>query len=312
LVEANFDENFDTNGRRTRALKLPYPKYYVFAHFTRFLRPGFEVLKSTDPNILGAYSPERQVLVFVILNASELPVTKNFEVPSFSTPEKWASAVFSEPAKEQFMKKRPLMVTESSSGEMALNISLPPGSVCSVVIQQVSQSSVDKRGVSAAMVQDMSVHAGRACAYDRLFGATDTRTDLAWARAEHAWSCAESALESVVSDVAQRGRQLDNLKRIITSGAWSAANECKLGANNPTVKQNWHSFYTYKKDFGMTDDITWVMYYATRAAAHDIFLGEGNDVSNHAKALAATHMSQLGGPSAIIMPVTRSFWQMST
>eukprot|EP00971_Amphidinium_carterae_P271692 5391277-Amphidinium_carterae.1 len=43
LVEAHFSPN------GSRSMAMPYPKHYVFAHFTRFLRPGMQMLRSTQP-----------------------------------------------------------------------------------------------------------------------------------------------------------------------------------------------------------------------------------------------------------------------
>ncbi len=43
-------------------------KYYVFANYTRFIRPGFQILGSNDPESLVAYSSKRHTLVIVTTN----------------------------------------------------------------------------------------------------------------------------------------------------------------------------------------------------------------------------------------------------
>ncbi|MDX1932166.1 MAG: glycoside hydrolase [Capsulimonadales bacterium] len=45
-----------------------YTKYYVFAQFSRFLRPGFRLLGSNDDNSIVAYDDRRKELVMITLN----------------------------------------------------------------------------------------------------------------------------------------------------------------------------------------------------------------------------------------------------
>lgn len=45
-----------------------YPKYYVFAQFSRHVRRGCGIIGNSDPNSIVAYNPETQKLIIVTLN----------------------------------------------------------------------------------------------------------------------------------------------------------------------------------------------------------------------------------------------------
>ena len=45
-----------------------YTKYYSFAQFTRFLRPGFQIIGSSDDNSIVAYDKNKRQLTFITLN----------------------------------------------------------------------------------------------------------------------------------------------------------------------------------------------------------------------------------------------------
>ena len=45
-----------------------YTKYYTFAQFTRFLRPGFQIIGSSDDNSIVAYDKAKRQLTFITLN----------------------------------------------------------------------------------------------------------------------------------------------------------------------------------------------------------------------------------------------------
>jgi galactan endo-1,6-beta-galactosidase len=46
----------------------PYPKYYVFAQYTRHIRPGMKILRGLNPNTVAAYDEQANWLVLVTLN----------------------------------------------------------------------------------------------------------------------------------------------------------------------------------------------------------------------------------------------------
>ncbi len=48
--------------------KWAYTKYYAFAQFTRFLRPGMEVIGSDDNNSIVAYDEKESQLTFITIN----------------------------------------------------------------------------------------------------------------------------------------------------------------------------------------------------------------------------------------------------
>ncbi len=69
LINAHFGEGpFDPE--LGTPLKVS-PKYYAFAHFTRFIRPGMVFLRQPDPDCLIAWSESLHSLQLVCLNRSE-------------------------------------------------------------------------------------------------------------------------------------------------------------------------------------------------------------------------------------------------
>lgn len=68
LVNGSFANASDENSS-TRALPgWIYNKYYVFAQFTRFLRPGYKIIGSNDHNTITAYDAAAKKLLFITVN----------------------------------------------------------------------------------------------------------------------------------------------------------------------------------------------------------------------------------------------------
>lgn len=59
-------------------------KYYAFGQFTRFIRPGYEII-SVDDQTLAAYDPEGHQLVIVTTNADVNDKTADFDLSGFKT-----------------------------------------------------------------------------------------------------------------------------------------------------------------------------------------------------------------------------------
>lgn len=79
LVNADFGQGPEDAGRG-KPLRV-YPKYYVFAQFTRFLRPGCRLVGGDDPNSVVAYDPARGRIVAVTLN--ETPQRIHYDLSRF-------------------------------------------------------------------------------------------------------------------------------------------------------------------------------------------------------------------------------------
>ena len=63
----------DTSYRLTR-------KFYVMAQFSRFIRPGSEIIQTTDNDTLAAYDPARQQLVIVSVNDNSVSRTVTYQL----------------------------------------------------------------------------------------------------------------------------------------------------------------------------------------------------------------------------------------
>ena len=58
-------------------------KFFVMSQFTRFIRPGDQIIDSGDPDSLAAYNARRHRLVIVSVNDGEDPATKTFDLAAF-------------------------------------------------------------------------------------------------------------------------------------------------------------------------------------------------------------------------------------
>jgi galactan endo-1,6-beta-galactosidase len=68
LVNAKYDGKEDNESPERAKPKWLYQKYYTFAQFTRFLRPGHEVIGTNDHNTICSYDPVRKALVVITVN----------------------------------------------------------------------------------------------------------------------------------------------------------------------------------------------------------------------------------------------------
>ena len=58
-------------------------KYYAFGQLSRYIRPGYRILTTTNQGILAAYSEEEQKLVIVAVNVEETDVEAGFPLAGF-------------------------------------------------------------------------------------------------------------------------------------------------------------------------------------------------------------------------------------
>ncbi len=58
-------------------------KYYAFGQLSRYIRPGYRILTTTDYGVLAAYSDEEQKLVIVVVNADETEKEVGFSLAGF-------------------------------------------------------------------------------------------------------------------------------------------------------------------------------------------------------------------------------------
>ena len=58
-------------------------KYYAFGQLSRFIRPGYRILTTTERGVLAAYSEEEKKLVIVAVNEEETDVEVGFSLDGF-------------------------------------------------------------------------------------------------------------------------------------------------------------------------------------------------------------------------------------
>ena len=58
-------------------------KYYAFGQLSRYIRPGYRILTTTQRGVLAAYSHEEQKLVIVVVNDEETQVEAGFLLDGF-------------------------------------------------------------------------------------------------------------------------------------------------------------------------------------------------------------------------------------
>ena len=58
-------------------------KYYAFGQFSRYIRPGYRILTTTQRGVLAAYSDEEQKLVVVVINEEAAEVEAGFSLDGF-------------------------------------------------------------------------------------------------------------------------------------------------------------------------------------------------------------------------------------
>ena len=58
-------------------------KYYAFGQLSRYIRPGYRILTTTNTGVLAAYSDEEHKLVIVVVNTDEADVAVGFPLEGF-------------------------------------------------------------------------------------------------------------------------------------------------------------------------------------------------------------------------------------
>ncbi len=122
-------------------------KYYTFGQFTRYIRPGMTMLKSSD-STLAAYDKENGQLVIVAVNDTGSTKDLSFDLSEFDTVGSYAQTIrtsISENWKD---------VGNSALSGTTLNVSTPSNSVTTYIINGVSGGAdlTNRISVTSGMV----------------------------------------------------------------------------------------------------------------------------------------------------------------
>lgn len=101
-------------------------KFWAFAHFTKFIRPGYRFLKSDHPDALVAENPKTNEVVMVAVNPGIISRTLDLRLPVAKRGQ-WTCKTFITEAKESFATLKP------ASCAAGLSVHSRPMSVVTIV-----------------------------------------------------------------------------------------------------------------------------------------------------------------------------------
>jgi len=319
FVEAEFKPN------GVRPVRLPHPKYFVFAHFSRFLRRGFAMLHCTEPWAAAAYSTDEQALACVFANPAPAPRRLRLRLPAFSacgggargTGAGPAAAVVTEPRRGRVFVEQPVEVAEGPSGCLELRMEVAAFAVCSVALPRArlrcgaaGGGSEVAPGVTAAQVQAMALRAARGAADERLHGAGDARTQASWACWEHECGLAAAALGAGPPAAPPPGSGFGDLVEVVCGGAWGAANERRFGAGAQDALKDWERFHRHAEllaaaggaSHGHAHDLIWMVFNTCWAVINERWYGTESGDCREAWARAEQHLSRVGPETVVLRP----------
>ena len=336
LVEADFG---DTPSQEPRAADLPHPKYFIFAHFTRFIRRGMIMLHCSEPWAAASFAPEENSLAAVISNPSSVLSRQRLRLPAFvpkgrGSERRRVQAVLTEPQRRRLFVPCEVEVQEAA-GCLELLVEVPPRAICSVLLPNVSliagKSSVQEStmgvdspaqagklrkhshdadiGVTVQMISSMARAAAEGAALERWLGQADLQTMRCWSRWEHECGCAATALDAIPPAMPQNESGFNDLMEAVCAAAWGAANERKFGAGNLDAQQAWDRFARHMQQLaqraGLSDDITndlkWYVFNVCWMMVNLRWYGPSSTDHNEASDRAAHHFRQLGGSESVIL-----------
>ena len=98
-------------------------KYFVFANYTKFIRPGYRFIAITDPNSLAAFEPSSGTLVIVTTNSQSFDVQVTFDLSSFDVVGN-SAAVYRTSPTEDLVQLPDTPITGQSFSTVALSRSV--------------------------------------------------------------------------------------------------------------------------------------------------------------------------------------------
>ena len=107
-------------------------KYYAFGQLSRYIRPGYRILSTTQSGMLVAYSQQEQKLVIVAVNAEETDVQVGFSLADFCYDGGTAQVIRTSP--EENWARLP----EISVQKDMLRAALAPYSITTFIVENVT------------------------------------------------------------------------------------------------------------------------------------------------------------------------------
>ncbi|WP_255947839.1 glycoside hydrolase [Streptomyces odontomachi] len=130
--------------------ELTFPKrYYVMGNYSKFVRPGYEMIDSDDPNTFTAYDPTGDKLVIVATNPTTASESVSYDLNRFSFAAGAAATAYRTSASENLASVGSVPV--GSNGW--LPVTLPAQSVTTYVIPNASAAGARSSQVVRAGAQ---------------------------------------------------------------------------------------------------------------------------------------------------------------
>lgn len=111
--------------------------FYVRQHFSKYIKPGYTILTSTNPYTLAATSPDRDELVLVAINTVGTPLDLVFDLGMYDDVKDATVALYS--TDNKYMQ--PLDCTLSDKKQLSLT--LPTLSICTIVLPVTEKEGFD-------------------------------------------------------------------------------------------------------------------------------------------------------------------------
>ncbi|HEX3624767.1 MAG TPA: glycoside hydrolase [Verrucomicrobiae bacterium] len=124
LLANRLEENGSTRYRITK-------KFNVFEQFTRFLRPGCQIIDCGDTNSVAGYNPSSKTLSIVTVNDGTNDFNETFDLSNFAATGKNAEC-YRTSANESFEQSKALQIRNQK-----FRTSFPAGSVTTCVVHAV-------------------------------------------------------------------------------------------------------------------------------------------------------------------------------
>lgn len=300
LIEAMFSPE------DTTPIGLPHQKYFVFAHFTRFIRPGHFMLNCTEAWATASFSPEENTISCVIANAA--PVARQIRIcfPTFSMIDdgEGMQAVLSEPRAGRIMVPHFIKAADCQSGRAGLELrtDMVPCAVCSVRLP------ARPCGLRAIRLHELVARATRGAADERLLGAGDSQTKASWscweetvAKAAFEYGAWEPALQHQPSDPWR------HLCQMVSGVAWGAANERHFGGEHPDCQDAWERFRVNMESVAASQgfvrehesEVRWLVFNTSWAVVNERWYGAASADCQGALARSEQHLQSIGADTVV-------------
>lgn len=149
-----------------------YSKHYVFAQFSRFLRPGYKVIGNSDGRSITAYDAASKKLVMITLNEGPAQ-TITYDLTKFSGITATSATVTT-----TTFDGASLMANRTSAlGSKQLALAVPANSIQSIVIDGVTQDQLAEPMLSSVTGQCIDLMAGATAAATQLVQSTCASVD---------------------------------------------------------------------------------------------------------------------------------------